>query len=218
MGIDLGNFFNNSRSFSPSILPLETLIVTYITIAVSIVILIHSSILHSSLKYNSVRLQTELACIAALLAALFSIISILNSTTIKSAILYDVFAKGIFNLIPLLCDNYMFYYRLLAIRKLSKRTCIFIHFYIWIVTTLWIPSYTFIPLFFNTDDAIYLHTSYISESTVSGLIVLYNFCFTYEFSRILYSIYHMSEQWNRIKIVGHIGETSQKEGTVYSSC
>lgn len=180
----------NSLYFDENLINMEYLIVTYGIIVVSVFIICHSYQMHNGHRYTSIRIQTELSALSALVASILFLIYKRHPTTFNSAVLVDFFANGFLNLVILLCDGYMFYYRLCAVIKVPKWKSDLVHSYIWIFIVLpWFPAYNLVPIFIDTNDPSFLKAYYISSTIVSANIVLYNVCITLEFTQILLSIY-----------------------------
>lgn len=180
----------NSIIFYPHTINLSYMIVTYLAIGLAVFIIAHSYQMHNGSKYTSIRFQTEFGALSALLASILILICIDTPNQVNSAVMYDFFGNGLLNLTTLLCDSYMFYYRLCAIIKLPKWKRIFFHCYIWAFIVLpWFPTYNIIPIFFDTNDDVYTRAYYISSTCVSAAIIVYNFIVTLEFTKILLSIY-----------------------------
>lgn len=94
----------------------------------------------------------------------------------------------------------MFYYRLLAVSKVSVWRRIRINVYIWICLIVpWFPTYNIIPIFVDTNTDIYDLTLYYNVNIVSGLVVFYYFYITLEFSKILFDTYIPDMDWLRRK-------------------
>lgn len=146
--------------------------------------------MHHDSAYTTIRFQTEVGAFCNLCASILCLVCAYSTNPVKTAVMFDLLANGLLSLIILLCDFYMFYDRLCAVVKVScwKRTLI--HSYIWILLVLpWFPAYSFIPIFCNTNDPLFTRIFYVSAYTVSAAIVVYNFIITFEFTKILLSIY-----------------------------
>jgi hypothetical protein len=173
------------ESFTPDFVALNTL-----SIAVTVLILIHSAFCHKT-KYNSVRVQTELASIAALIVGILFLIlkydGSASSTT--DAFLFDFLYTGLFPLVIQLCDNYMFYSRLKAVTRVRIWKQRLIHLYIFLIlSATWFPIYSIVPFFYDTNDADFVYYYFITLSIQVWGTVAFNFYFTFEFSMILRSI------------------------------
>ena len=161
----------------------------WINLAVSAAILVHSFLLHGG-KYSSVRIQTDLAAVANI-ASIVSAIEALNHPTREYwALLFDFCYNGIFNVIIQLCDNYMFYGRMLAVAKLPLWHRVLINMYIWIVMTCtWLPAQTIIPFFYDCNSDTFNTYFPITLAIDSWGNVVYNFYFTFHFLFILYKLF-----------------------------
>lgn len=180
----------NSVEFLPETINLSFMIVTYLAIALAVFIIAHSYQIHNGTKYTSIRFQTEVAALSALCASILILVCVSTPNPVNAAVMFDFFGNGLLNLTILLCDSYMFYYRLSAIIKLPKWKRISFHCYIWaFIVFPWFPTYNIIPIFFNTNDDTFTKSYYISATFVSATILLYNFVVTFEFTKILLSIY-----------------------------
>jgi len=131
--------------------------------------------------------MSELFAAVSVFGAISVIISFNNPNTLKTAIFYDLFWFGIVALIMQLCDNYLFLNRFQAVKQVPRWKLISIHLFIWIFITLpWLPTYTIIPFFFDTNSESYWHewNKHVLP-VVFWSSLIYNCYFTYEFIRIL---------------------------------
>jgi hypothetical protein len=173
------------ESFTP-----DYVAVNILSIGVTVLILIHSTLCHKT-KYNSVRVQTELATIAALVAGILFLILKFNrnSSSTSDAFLFDFLYTGLFPLIIQLCDNYMFYSRLKAVTRVRIWKQRLIHLYIFLILSVtWFPIYSIVPFFYDTNAEKFAYYYFITLSIQVWGTVAYNFYFTFEFSMILRSI------------------------------
>jgi hypothetical protein len=181
---------DNSIVFLPETINLSYMIVTYLAIGFAVFIIAHSYQIHNGTKYSTIRFQTEVAALSALCASILILVCVNAPSPVNAAVMFDFFGNGLLNLIVLLCDSYMFYYRLCAIIKVPKWKRISFHFYIWAFIVLpWFPTYNIMPIFFNTNDDVFTKSYFISATFVSAAIMVYNFTVTFEFTKILLSIY-----------------------------
>ena len=161
----------------------------WINLAVSAAILVHSFLLHGR-KYSTVRIQTDVAALANIFSIVAAVEALKHPTREYWALLFDFCYNGIFNVTIQLCDNYMFYFRMLAVAKLPLWHRVLIHMYIVIVLTCtWLPAQTIIPFFYdcNTDE---FNTYFpITLAIDSWGNVAYNFYFTFHFLYILYKLF-----------------------------
>ena len=183
-------------------------ILQYIQISICGFILIHSFLIHKFDYKSSVRIQTEVASICGLLAGILILISLNDIKSKKKwAIFKDLLSEVIFTIIIILCDNYMVYYRLLALVDLSFSTKILINFYIWFLIVLPIlPIKSILPLFYNlntNDTVIYYCHILIQLSLVAYL--LFN-CFI-----TIYLWFALLKLWNDINN-SNIGLSDQNMG------
>ena len=167
----------------------ETLwILCWTNVAVSGFVLVHSFLLHG-FKYNSVRTQTDIAAAASISSVIVLLRALQHPTRLQWAVLFDLFYNGVLSAVVQLCDAYMFYYRLMAVTKLSLTQRFLIQLYIWTLLILpWLPSQTVIPFFYNTNTPLYGHYSGILLNLVTVATILYNFYFTLRFMLILRSL------------------------------
>ena len=162
----------------------------YATIIVSGCGLFHSYSLHRW-RFNSVRIKSDLACLSTMLAGLLFIPVRFGGDTpsARSVIFYDFFYIGFFPLCIQLCDNYMFYYRLLAVTKVSPWRRTLFHLYItFVLSATWFPIYSIIPFFLDTNGDAVAYYYFITLSIQVWGTLAYNAYFTIEFSLILRSI------------------------------
>jgi hypothetical protein len=160
---------------------------------VALGILVHSYYLHLG-KYESVRICTDLGCAATALAGLCVYVGSdeakngITSTGMFTYIVYQALAP----LIIQLCDCYMFYSRLEIVRgKLPNAERFLIHAYIWVILIgTWLPVFTLIPIFYDTDSDEFSAISSILFSIYSYGTLIYNFYFTGQCLWIFRSITH----------------------------
>ena len=178
------------NTLDTGVLSTTYIIVLYVSIAVTVSILLHSYQMHHDRAYTSVRLQTEVATFCQLCISILLLVCSHSTNPVKTAVMFNFLANGILSLVILLCDCYMFYDRLCAVVKIPRWKQILVHCYIWILLVLpWFPAYSFVPIFYDTKNPIFTRTFSISTSAVSVAIVVYNFIITFEFTKILLSIY-----------------------------
>ena len=183
-------WITNSFGYTPELFTVEFCGITYASIVVGGLILIHGLFLHGS-KYNSVRIQTDLASASAMISGLllFPLKTYPDPYNSQTLLIYDFFYLGLFPLVIQLCDNYMFYSRLIAISKVPNWKRYVFHIYVIIIlSTTWFPVYSIIPFFYNTNETLFISYYFITLSVQVWGTVAYNFYFTMEFSKILHSI------------------------------
>ena len=102
----------------------------------------------------------------------------------------DLLSYGILTLIVQFGDNFMFFWRFIAVSpKMTPLKKSFIYSYIAVILTLlWIPTYTFIPFFYNTNSVSFNNIYYWALQVQIYGCMAYNFYFSLEFGRILYKI------------------------------
>ena len=186
---------NGIYTYNGAITDLSTFyILCWVNIAVCGAIIIHSFWLHR-LKYSnaSVRVQTEIGALFAIMSAVVALEAVKHPTRMYWALLFDLCYNGIFSAVIQLCDNYMFYFRLIAVVRLPRWYRIMINVYIWLVLICtWLPAQTIVPFFYNTNS-----TAFISVYTITFAIdgwgnVLYNFYFSVHFLLILRKLFRPS--------------------------
>ena len=160
-------------------------ILCWVNVAVAGLVLIHSFLLHG-FKYNSVRTQTDVAAVASIGSAVVVQLALKRPTRLMWAVLFDFLYNGVLIGVVQLCDSYMFYYRLMAITKLSLTHRFLIQLYIWVLLIVpWLPSQTIIPFFYNTNEVLYGYYSGVLLNLVTAATIVYNFYFTFRFMAIL---------------------------------
>ena len=183
-----GTWVNNNLEID--IVNSDYFVVLVVSIVMTVSILLHSFQMHCGSAYTSVRLQTEVGTFCQLCSSIFSLVCYFSSNPVKTAVLYNFLANGIMVLMILLCDCYMFYDRLYAVVKIPRWKRILVHSYIWILLVLpWFPAFSIIPLFYDTKNPNFTEPFYIVLSFVSVAMVVFNLSITFEFTKILLSIY-----------------------------
>ena len=183
-----GTWVNNNLEID--IVNSDYFVVLVVSIVMTVSILLHSFQMHCGSAYTSVRLQTEVGTFCQLCSSIFSLVCYFSSNPVKTAVLYNFLANGIMVLMILLCDCYMFYDRLYAVVKIPRWKRILVHSYIWILLVLpWFPAFSFVPLFYDTNNPIFLVPFRILSLFVSVAIIVYNIGITFEFTKILLRIY-----------------------------
>ena len=180
----------NSPNYEIEAFTPDYIAVNIASIAVSLLILIHSGFCHR-FKYCLVRVQTELGTVAALIAGILFLVLKYSSksTRTSNAFLFDFLYTGALPLIIQLCDNYMFYSRLKAVSRVRKWKQRLIHLYIFVILSMtWFPIYSLVPFFYDTNDVDFVYYYFITLSIQVWGTVAYNFYFTLEFSMVLRSI------------------------------
>ena len=204
-----GEWIESSYEYSDDKASKAYCIVMNVVIGMSLFILIHSNQIHYGTKYSSIRFQTELSSLCALSSGILFLICCSCPSHPKAALMYDLFGNGLFNLCILLCDSYMFYYRLCAVIKLPKWKRVLVHMYIWIFVVLaWFPIYNLLPISLNSDSRIFRKAYLISSTVVAAAILLYNFLITLEFTKILLDAY--------LPAIARTSSTSRNQGVPIS--
>ena len=163
----------------------------WVNIAVCGAIILHSFWLHG-LKYSntSVRIQTEVGALFAILSAIVALQAIKHPTRLYWSLLFDLCYNGIFSAVIQLCDNYMFYFRLVAVVRLPRWYRMLINFYIWLVLICtWLPAQTIVPFFYNTNSITFNSIYTVTLAIDSWGNVLYNFYFSVYFLFILRKLF-----------------------------
>ena len=195
----------------------------WINLAVSAAILVHSWLLHGK-KYSTVRIQIDLAALANIASIVAAVEALKHPTREYWALLFDFCYNGVFNATIQLCDNYMFYFRMLAVAKLPLCHRLLINMYIWIVLICtWLPAQTIIPFFYNCNTDIFNTYFPITLAIDSWGNVAYNFYFTFHFLYILYKLFGPSVGINTrrgtgtptgVTPVGQVGGSANAAGIV----
>ena len=181
---------SNSAAYSTDLLTEDYCGITYASVAVGGLILIHGIFIHGR-KYNSVRIQTDLASASAVISGLlfFPLKVYKDPYSSQSLLIYDFFYVGFFPLVIQLCDNYMFYSRLMAVSKVPAWKRCAMHIYVvLILSATWFPMYSIVPFFYDTNSASVVNNYYITLGVQVWGTVAYNFYFTIEFAIILQNI------------------------------
>jgi hypothetical protein len=165
-------------------------ILCWVNVAVASFVLIHSFLLHG-FKYSSVRVQTDVGATFSILSVVVVLEALRHPTREYWSLLFDFLFNGIFSAVVQLCDNYMFYYRLLAVKKLSLATRIFIQCYIWgLLIFTWLPEQTIVPFFVNENTESFANYFAIFLQLENWAAVAYNFSFTFYFLYVLYKVFY----------------------------
>ena len=181
---------SNSAAYSTDLFTEDYCGITYASVALGGLILIHGIFIHGR-KYNSVRIQTDLASASAVISGLlfFPLKIYENPYSSQSLLIFDFFYVGFFPLVIQLCDNYMFYSRLMAVSKVPAWKRYAMHLYvILILSATWFPMYSIVPFFYDTNNAAIVENYFITLSVQVWGTVAYNFYFTIEFAIILRNI------------------------------
>lgn len=137
------------------------------------------------------RIQTEVGALALFISSILVLLTTTNPTALKTVVIYDFFFCGVLNLTIQLCETFMFYSRYRAICRIPNFTRYQIHCFIWILCVLpRFPAYNIVPAFYNTNSDLFTYAFNISNACSTACIVLYNFYFTLQFSKILLFIYN----------------------------
>ncbi len=167
------------------------MVLCYFSAVVAAMILIHSFFSHREKNYSSMRIQTEIGALALFISSILVLLITTNPTALKTVLMYDFFFCGILNLTIQLCDTYMFYSRYRSVCRISNSTSYRIHCYIWLCCVLpRFPAYNIVPAFYDTNSHTFAYAFYIANACSTTCIVLYNFYFTVQFSKILLFIYN----------------------------
>jgi len=159
-------------------------------------------------RSSFVRRATECALISAVIINFMFIIANIRNNKLETALCYD-FISNIFYATLQLSDNYMFFNRLKAIKKIPKWQEFAMHFYICFVLTLtWLPVFTVLPFFVDTNSTMFQGV-YNYLLLVEGWGALaYNFYFTLECAIIIFHLNkncptgeQLSEQLKRVNAI-----------------
>lgn len=146
----------------------------------------------------------DLAALSAMGEGICKIISsTFSSTSLVAAILHKITARLAFLFLAddssQIYDSYVYHIRLVSVsqtRKLSWLKATIVRFFIWANVLSWIPLYTIVPTFVNTNvDPWHTNINYYwyVETTTSGLL---NFYFVVEFLRAMFdncAEFHLSD-------------------------
>lgn len=114
-----------------------------------------------------------------------------NPTPLRNAVYIDLLSYGLTTLVVQFGDNFMFFWRFLAVApktSILKKSIIYAYIII-VITLLWVPTYTIIPFFYDTSSVSFNNVYYWAlEVQIYGNLA-YNFYFSIEFGIILYKIY-----------------------------
>ena len=163
----------------------------WVNVIVGSAIIIHSFSLHGSKYTNaSVRIQTEIGAFFAVISAVVALEAVKHPTRMYWALLYDLCYNGIFAAIVQLCDNYMFYYRLIAVVRLPLWYRVLINVYIWVVLIFtWLPAFTIVPFFYNENSEAFFSVYIITWAIDTWGNILYNLYFSVHFIIILRKLF-----------------------------
>ena len=161
----------------------------WVNVGVSLFVLAHSYLLHE-FTYTSVRLQTDLGALFSIGSVVAITLAMKNPTRYQWALLGDLCYGYLFPAVIQLCDNYMFYSRLMLVANLPRWHRYCLHGYIWIViTATWLPANTLVPFFYNTNSTDFQRIYDITLIISCWGHVAYNFYFTFHFLVILQRIF-----------------------------
>jgi hypothetical protein len=170
--------------------------VAIVGLVVSSFVLVHSCI-KNKMTFKPVRILTEISAVCTLVCCALSLYEGQYPSLLNNAIISELLITGLLNWFTQIADNLIFYLRYAAaMRKIPLWKKVAVGVYIFVVMTIsWTPTYTFCPLFTDTNNE-----EFITTYTTPGLLlytwgnVLYNFVFTDEFVRILYRVHYMGSK------------------------
>jgi hypothetical protein len=165
-------------------------------LVVSSIVLVHSWF-KNKLVFKPVRILTEISAVCTLICCALSLYEGQTPSPLNNAVISQLLITGLLNWMTQVADNLIFYLRYAAaMRKVPLWKKVAVGAYIFIVMTIsWTPTYTFCPLFTDTNDV-----DFAATYTTPGLLiytwgnVLYNFVFTDEFVRILYRVHYLESK------------------------
>ena len=154
-------------------------------------VLIHSARLHGR-KFDSVRICTDLSATICILNAIIVSTHTKSPTNdLQSVIMVDLLFYGFFSAVVQFCDSYMFYSRLLIMQRIPNWQRVAIITYIVVVLILtWLPTYTIVPFFYDTNSDQYLQMFATLNTVYSSGTVVYNAFFTFRCLLILSKMSH----------------------------
>jgi len=178
------------NSLSLDMIPSTGVYVGIVMLGCNVGILIHSRHINKEKKKRCfVQLNTDTCATASMLGAVAVLVTgFFGNNVVIAAIFYDFLFSGLWA-IAAICDMYMFWERFMAVNKnCPKWKKYTLQAYIWMTQLMWIPAYSFLPFFCDTNTESFWNV-YGQFSVVSGYLVLvYNLYFTLEFSFVLYKV------------------------------
>jgi hypothetical protein len=118
----------------------------------------------------------------------------LCTSQITWAVLNDFFQLGLCPTIVQLCDTYVFYDRLKAVKKVSKTFSFFIHAYIWtLIVSTYFPAFSIVPFFYDTNSELFRKYFKICAAVTIMSAILFNLSVSYLFAKVLLSVYDKSK-------------------------
>lgn len=96
---------------------------------------------------------------------------------------------GVINLTIQLTDNYMFWYRYMAVvPKVSFLQKVAVHAWVGLVMCPWVITNFPMPLFLDVNDKYYMGIDYVLNVIYAFGQIAFNLYFSYEFGLILYNL------------------------------
>jgi hypothetical protein len=106
-----------------------------------------------------------------------------------NAVVLKQLIVGVFNFSIQLCDNYMFWFRFIAVKPKTpwymKWLC---HLYVLTVLTPWVTAIFPMPLFLDVNTKSYSRINHALNELYAYGQIAYNTYFTIEFGQILYQL------------------------------
>lgn len=176
--------------------------VNVVIMIIASAILLHSAILHGKRYRGTIRKQTDLASLFALLSSACYFIFFTRPNRDTHAIIINLLVSGVLQLPIQLCDRYMFLERLKAVTRVNRNKNILVHTYIYLIlVATWIPFYTLVPIFTDTSGDICFSAYFVLNSIYLAGVLAYNFYFTLEFVLIL-RVHKLFEKKDNIYLSG----------------
>ena len=187
-------------------------ILCWVNVGVSLFVLAHSYLLHE-FTYTSVRIQTDMGAVFSIGSVIAITLVLKNPTRYQWALLGDLCYGYLFSAVIQLCDNYMFYSRLLLVTELPRWHRNALHAYIWIVlTATWLPANTIVPFFYNVNSAPFQAVYAITRAVSCWGNVAYNFYFAVYFWFILRRLYKQKNGMIGVMSEAETGGTGTRTG------
>ena len=154
----------------------------YATLVLTILIFIHSNYIHYEKGYRCVRLCTEVGAVALMISSclLLSKEMMGSEDPTNWVLSIDFFYYGVLTLLIQLCDNRMFYQTLKASTKINQKIRVSLCLYvIFILVLSWIPAYTVVPFFYDTNTEYFMYWKGIGVNIRTWGHILFNFTLSY---------------------------------------
>jgi hypothetical protein len=143
--------------------------------------------------YKSVRVLSEICTVGCMLTAVCIFIGYFSEggtpSPTMNAVVNDAVITGLLNLVIQLTDNYMFWYRYMAvIPKIPLIKKIAVHSWVAFVLCPWFITDFPMPLFVDVNTDFYVSINNVFNQMVAYGQIAFNLYFSYEFGLILYQL------------------------------